>query len=94
MKKHFGIYSYFYLFLISVLSIFCIDKQNYLTEIFPIMCYLGFIIFLITNLTYSKKLRLIEDMCGDNWDIAIQEMKSMLKDLIKPDIVLYFEEQV
>jgi hypothetical protein len=40
---------------------------------------------------YSKKLRSVTDLCGKNWDTAVELLRVMLAELNKPDIVLYFE---
>lgn len=40
---------------------------------------------------YSKKLRSVTDLCGDNWEIAMEILRVMINELNKPDFVLYFE---
>jgi len=42
---------------------------------------------------YSKKLRSVTDLCGKNWDTAVELLRVMLNELNKPDIVLYFERE-
>jgi amino acid permease len=54
--KKYSIWSYAYFFLICVLSLFLVERKNYLTEIFPILVYIGFIVLFINHLCWAKTL--------------------------------------
>jgi hypothetical protein len=43
---------------------------------------------------YSKKLRSVTDLCGENWEMAMEVLRLMIQELNKPDFVLYFEFEV
>ena len=56
LKNTYSKWSYSYFFLICIISLFVVNRKNYLEEIFPILCYIGFIVLFINHLIWSKRL--------------------------------------
>lgn len=42
---------------------------------------------------YTRQLRTIQELCGENWSKAVEQIQEMLFAMRKTDLVLYLEDQ-
>lgn len=88
--REYGIYSYLYFFIISVMSLFLLDNENYLKEIFPVSCYIGFVILLLTHLSWSNKLNFCKYKKLSTVSLILYFLSCIMAVIFNLDLYSYF----
>ena len=87
--KVYGKWSYAYFFLICVVSLFLLNQPNYLTEIFPVLVYFGFIVLFINHLVWSNRLRFCKFKKWSTVALILYFITCILAVILKLDVYLY-----
>ena len=83
-------WSYAYFYLICVASLLFLNRPNYLTEIFPILVYVGFIVLFVNHLIWSKRLGFCTFKKCSTIALVLYFLTCILAIIFKLNIYVYF----